>query len=287
MVYNFALPPLILYNFYRGDATALSQWAQSIRNPSDVGTFFNILDTHDGIGLMGVKGILSKEDIQLIIEKANEHGAYISYKMTEDRTEEPYEINVTWWSAINRDDSDEDMGLQVKRYIASRSISGVLQGVPGVYVHGAIGTSSDHELVKRTNHKRDVNRGVIDSRTLSEGLKDPNSKISVLRRDGSKLNLTRTGQRAFHPHGDQQVLMVSQSVFTVLRTSPEGDQHILTMTNVTKRTAQIEISLSDLNIQETRWYDLLAEKDWIAEKNKISVTLEPYDVIWLKPFSEL
>jgi sucrose phosphorylase len=287
MVYNFALPPLVLYTFYTEDATALSQWAQGIKNPSNVATFFNILDTHDGIGLMGAKSILSKEDIHLIIEKAKEHGAYISYKMTEDRTEEPYEVNIAWWSAINRDDSDEDMGLLVKRYIASRSISLVLQGVPGVYAHGIIGSSSDHELVERTNHNRDVNRSVIDSKSVAEGFKDPNSKISHLRRDGSKLNLTRTRERAFHPHGEQQVLMVSPSVFAVLRTSPEGDQHILTMTNVSKRTVQIEISLPDLNIQETRWYDLLAEKDWIAEKNKLSVILEPYDVIWLKPFSEL
>jgi sucrose phosphorylase len=287
MVYNFALPPLVLYTFYTGDATSLSQWAQSIKNPSDVATFFNILDTHDGIGLMGVKGILSKEDIQLIIEKAKEHGAFISYKMTEDSTEEPYEINVTWWSAINRDDSDEDMGLQVRRYIASRSISLVIQGVPGVYVHGAIGTSSDHELVRRTNHKRDVNRGVIDSKSVAEGFRDPNSKISHLRIQGSKLNLTRTRERAFHPHGEKQVLMVSTKVFTVLRTSPEGDQHILTMTNVTSSRAQIEISLSDLNTQESRWYDLLGEKEWITAGDKISITLQPYDVVWLKPCSEL
>jgi hypothetical protein len=286
MVYNFALPPLVLYTFYAEDATALSQWAQGMKNPSNVATFFNILDTHDGIGLMGVKGILSKEDIHVIIEKARDHGAYISNKMTEHRTEEPYEINITWWSAINRDDSDEDLGLQVKRYIASRSLSLVLQGVPGVYAHGAIGSSSDHELVKRTNHKRDVNRGVIDSKSVAEDIKRVNSKISRLRREGSKLNLARTRERAFHPHGEQKVLMVSPSVFVVFRTSPEGDQHILTMTNVTKRTARIEISLSDLNIQETRWFDILAEKDWIAEKDKISATLEPYDVMWLKPYSE-
>jgi len=287
MVYNFALPPLVLYTFYAEDATALSQWARGMRNPSDFATFFNILDTHDGVGLMGVKGILSKEDIDVIVSRAREHGAYISYKMTEDRTEEPYEVNITWWSAINRDDSGEDVVLQARRYIASRSISLVLQGVPSIYAHGAIGSSSDHELLKRTNYKRDVNRGVIDSKTVAEDLKDPNSKASHLRRRGSILNLTRTRQRAFHPHGEQKVLVVSPAVFTVLRISPEGDQHILTMTNVTKGTARIEIPLSDLHVQETRWCDLLTEQDWIAEKNKIDVTLEPYDVIWLKPCSEL
>ena len=287
MVYNFALPPLILYTFYMEDVTVLSQWAKNTKNPSHIATFFNILDTHDGIGLMGVKEILSKEDINKIIQKAKEHGAYISYKMTEEMTEEPYEINTTWWSAMNNDKNDENMAFQVKRYTASRSISLVLQGVPGIYVHGAIGTSNDHELTKKTNHKRDVNRSVIDSKTIAKGLTDPNSKISLLRRAGSKLNLTRTRHRAFHPNGRQHVLMVSPHVFTVLRTSPEGDEHVLTMTNVTSSTTQIEIQLSDLNIQHHHWHDLLGDKTWVAEGNKISVTLEPYDVIWLKPRVEL
>jgi sucrose phosphorylase len=287
MVYNFALPPLVLYTLYAENATVLSQWAKGARNPSRVATFFNILDTHDGVGLMGVKGILSSQDIDLIIQRAKKHGAYISYKMTEDRTEEPYEINTTWWSALNQDDSDEDMAFQVKRYLASRSIALVLQGVPGVYAHGAIATCNDHELVRKTGHNRDVNRGVIDSKIVVEGFEDPDSKLSHLSRQGSKINLTRTRQRAFHPHGDQRVLMISADIFIVLRTSPEGDQHILTMTNVTSRASEIQISLSELNIKETRWYDLLGEKEWAAESNKISLTLQPYDIIWLIPFTEL
>ncbi|MEO1299163.1 MAG: alpha-amylase family glycosyl hydrolase, partial [Cyanobacteria bacterium J06636_16] len=55
MVYNFALPPLVLHTFYRENTTALNQWAASLDYPSSTTTFFNILDTHDGIGLMGVK----------------------------------------------------------------------------------------------------------------------------------------------------------------------------------------------------------------------------------------
>ena len=56
-----------------------------------------------------------------LVERAREHGAYISNKATHDG-EEPYEINTTWWSAINQDGSDEPLALQVKRYVASRSI---------------------------------------------------------------------------------------------------------------------------------------------------------------------
>jgi hypothetical protein len=263
----------------------MSKWAQGMRNPSDTATFFNMLDTHDGVGLMGVKGILSKEEIALIIERAGEHGAYISYKATE-QGEEPYEINTTWWSAINRDDSDEDMAFKVKRYLASRSLSLVLQGIPALYTHGALAMPNDHELVKKTQHLRDVNRGLIDPDRLAEELKNPRSKRSRLARMGSRLNLTRTRERAFHPQGNQQIIMNSPDVFTVLRTSPEGDERILTMTNVTPRRTRIEIQPSEWGARETHWLDLINEKEWIAEQGKLKVTLEPYDVVWLKAAGE-
>ena len=67
MVYNFALPPLVLHTFYREDTTALSQWAQKLEFPSDACTYLNILDTHDGIGLMGVKNILPTEEIEYLL----------------------------------------------------------------------------------------------------------------------------------------------------------------------------------------------------------------------------
>ncbi len=287
MVYNFALPPLVLHTFYTGDATVISGWAQDLEIESEVATFFNIIDTHDGIGLMGVKGILSNKEIDFIIQRAKEHGAYISYKMSEERTEEPYEINSTWWSAVNREDINEDITLQVKRFVASRSISLVLQGVPGVYVHGAIGTSNDHERVRKTGVKRDVNRGVIDSKMVAEGLKNPEFKISLLRLLNSKIGLIRTRNRAFHPNGNQSDLMISPDLFTVLRISPEEDRHILTMTNVTDRVCSIKIPFSELRVEEMRWYDMIGEKEYIVKNMKLSITLEPYDVIWLIPFAEL
>ncbi|MDJ0714142.1 MAG: alpha-amylase family glycosyl hydrolase, partial [Prochloraceae cyanobacterium] len=102
MVYNFALPPLVLHSFYREDATALSNWAKGLIPPSKLTTFFNILDTHDGVGLLGVKNILSAEDIGHIVQTARKHGAFISYKSGEGGKKEPYEINTTWFSLKRR-----------------------------------------------------------------------------------------------------------------------------------------------------------------------------------------
>jgi sucrose phosphorylase len=285
MVYNFALPPLVLHTFYTEDATAISKWAEAIDIDSNTATYFNMLDTHDGVGVMGVKGILTKEEIAFIIECAKDHGAYISYKSTESG-EEPYEINTTWWSAINGDNSDEDITFQVRRFMASRSLSLVIKGVPAVYTHSALALPNDHELVEKTGVKRDVNRGIIDPDLFADHLKDPDSKRSLLRHMFTRIGLNRTRKRAFHPQGNQHIFTISPDVFVVLRTSPEGDERILTMTNVTPRRTQLDIPVSECGTQETNWMDLLSENEWIAEEGKLKVTLEPFDVIWLNPLAE-
>lgn len=283
MVYNFALPPLVLHAFYRGDADALSMWAQTMTTPSDQTVFLNILDTHDGIGLMGVKGILPDEEIRFIVETARHRGALVSYKTSSDMTEEPYEINSTWWSAINRHSGDEDLDFQVRRYLASRSIGMALRGVPGIYIHGVLGSENDYGAFKASGIKRDLNRGVIDAIEVERDLRDPESKLSLLSRHGVAHIRTRCRERAFHPRGGQRVLMLSSKVFAVLRISPEGDQHILALTGVTAQTVEIRVPLEDLGIAYTRWRDLLGGREWEADGDILCLKIEPYNVVWLKP----
>lgn len=76
--------------------------------------------------------------------------------------------------------------------------------------------------------------------------------------------------------------MLSPQVFTVLRTSPEGDEHILTMTNVANKKIDLEISLSEAGVEATHWFDLVNEREHEAASGTVSVNLEPYDVVWLK-----
>lgn len=282
MIYNFALPPLVLFTFYRGDATVLSRWADTLETPSPLSTYFNILDTHDGIGLMGARGILSGDEIECILREAVKRGAYISYRMTDGTREEPYEINATWWSAVNGDDGDGVPDLQVKRYIASRSIALVLKGVPGIYVHGAIGTSSNHDLVRSTGANRDVNRGIIDSSAMKGELRDPRCRLSLVTGRGNHLYAIRTAHRAFHPRGAQRVLSIAPEIFSVLRTSPEGDERILTLVNVTGRDCPVEISPDYLDIDKTDWVDLVSGKEVRAQGGRMNLLLKPYDILWLK-----
>ena len=283
MVYNFALPPLVLHAFYRGDASMLSRWARDLTTPSDLTAFLNILDTHDGIGLMGVRGLLPDEEIRFVVETARSRGALISYKMAEENVQEPYEINSTWWSAVNPGNAAESLELQVSRHIASRSIALVLGGVPGIYVHGALGTASDYRAAAVSGVKRDVNRSIIDARDVTRVLKDPDSKLSRLFRRGNAQIQARRQERAFHPRGSQRILSLSPRVFAVFRTSPEGDRHVLALTGVTGEAVDLDVPLSDLGVGRKRWKDLLSGRKWTAQGDRLWLRLEPYGVCWLQP----
>jgi len=217
------------------------------------------------------------------MQNAKQRGGFVSFKTGQDGKKEPYEINCTWWSAVNQDQNDEPLELQVKRFIASRSIALVLKGVPGSYVHGILGTANNHELAEKTGVKRDINRSFIDGEDLERAFADPDSKLSLMRRMGSNINLVRSGQRAFHPRGEQKVLMLAPEVFSVLRTSPEGDRHILALTNVTGQFVEVNILLGELGLEFTNCFDLLAEKTWTAERSSLHIVLGPYDVLWLRP----
>ncbi len=285
MVYNFALPPLVLHTFYTGDSTALADWADSLETPSKTTHFFNFLDSHDGIGLMGVRDLLPQADIDRIVERARRHGGMISYKTNREGGESPYEINITLWSALNGEDEGESLDLQIKRLMAARSISLALKGVPAAYLLGLIGKRNDIEAVETTESKRAINRTILDDHLLRRSVEDPNNKLYRLRELEVALQARRR-HRAFHPCGQQQVLQLSPGVFALLRTSPESDDTVLALTNVSDQELKLEVPFSELSRTERRWRDLLSSRQVVAADEGLLIDLEPYAVVWLVPDSQ-
>jgi len=111
----------------------------------------------------------------------------------------------------------------------------------------------------------------------------PKSKKYRINRDLGKMIQARTKHRAFHPNSPQKILSLSPAVLAVMRTSPEGDRFILTLTNVTKFKCRIQISLGEVGGSEGLWCDLLSAKALKTKQDLLSITLQPYDVIWLTP----
>lgn len=286
LVYNFALPPLVLHAFYREDTTRLSRWVADLAYPSDCVTYLNMLDTHDGVGLPGVKDVLPEDEIGFLVETARQHGAFISYR-SGDGADVPYEINTTWYSALNFENDGEPRALQVQRFVASRSIQLVLKGVPAIYLHSLAGSRNDVRLALQTKVKRDVNRSTLDFEILARNLADPGAKLYLLSENLRRLLRTRVLAPAFHPNGGQRVLMLSPSVFSLLRVSVDGAEHVLCLTNVTRRLQSLTIDLSDLGVRSSYWFDLIAGRGWVASNGTMKIDLGPYEVLWLTPSQEL
>lgn len=285
MVYNFALPPLVLHAFYRQDASRLAAWAAELEPPSEATAFFNILDTHDGVGLMGVKNLLPPEEIDFIVERARANGAMISMKTVEGGGEEPYEINSTWWSVLNHD-GGEDHGLQLDRYLASRAVALSLKGVPGVYLHGALGSSSDLAAYGRTGQKRDVNRGTVNLAVLEAELSDPYSRLGRLGPRINHLQVTRVSQKAFHPQGRQMVLKAPDPVLALLRLSPDGQERLLSLINVSAGKVALRLELPPEARGAGSWRDLLQASGAEEQDGALDLELRPYQVMWLRPAGE-
>lgn len=233
LVYNFALPPLVLHTFRSGDASALSAWAAGLALPSARTTFFNFLASHDGIGLNPARGILSPAEVDGLVEQALAHGGRISYKQNPDGTQSPYELNISYFDALSNPAQEEPVALQAGRFLSAQAIMLALQGMPGIYFHSLVGSRNWQEGVQQTGHNRTINRQKLALAGLEGALAHPGSLRARVFDGFRRLLAQRAASPAFHPHGGQEILNMGRGVFAVLRTSPGGEERVLCLQNIT------------------------------------------------------
>jgi sucrose phosphorylase len=278
MVYNFALPPLVLHAFLTGSAKVLCEWAATLVPPSDATAFFNFLDSHDGVGLMGARGILGEDQIHWMCERVRANGGFVSMKSDGDGAESPYELNITWFSALNPDDGNDPVDLQVDRFIASRAVALVLRGVPGIYLPSMFGSRNDVEAVYRDGVQRSINRSAIQERRLFEAFGDPASVPARIATRYIDLLEARVATPAFHPAAEQRVLDVDHRVLAVLRTSADFTSCVLSLINVSSEDVAVTLDLAALGL-DGPLADLVSEDELEVEHGRIQ--LAPYQVSWL------
>ncbi len=276
LVYQFALPLLVLHIFYSGDTSRLLEWASGVKNISDKTTFFNVLATHDGLGVVPVKAILTDKEITDIADNIKERGGYVSYKTAKDGRKEPYEMNITYYSAIT--DSKNSEELNIKKFIASQAIILSLLGIPGIYIHSLFGTENYLEGVKETGQKRTINRKKLQYDKLKEGLANSDSREHKIFTEFTKLIYKRKSEKAFHPNGKQEVLFLKKGIFSLLRTSPDGKEKIIALHNVTNSIQKFCFRKNQYGLNKKEYCDIISEKIINIEK----ISLKPYQIMWLK-----
>ncbi|WP_162909660.1 sugar phosphorylase [Aggregatilinea lenta] len=278
LVYQFTLPPLMLHAFISQDATRLSAWAATIQNPSPSATYFNFTASHDGIGVRPVEDILPPEEVGLLLARTTAHGGAVSYKDNPDGTRSPYELNITYFDALSNPAGDEPLALQAQRFIASQAIQLAFVGMPGIYVHSLLGSRNWAEGVAQTGRLRSINREKLDVAQVEAALVDPASLRSRVFTAYRDLIAARVGQKAFHPNGPQTVLNLDPALFALLRTSPDGTEHIVAVHNVTGRA--VSLDLGGVPLDGVREYEDLIAGQRIGAHAVIEAA--PYQVLWLK-----
>jgi glycosidase len=255
LVYNFALPPLVLHTFRTGDSSVLSQWSSRLDLPSEHTSFFNFLASHDGIGLNPVRGILSPADIDALVDQTLSHDGLISYKQNSDGSQSPYELNINYFDALSDPNSDEPPALQIDRFMAAQAIMLSLRGVPGIYFHSLFGSRNWHAGVQASHHNRAINRQKLELRGLEAELADQSSLRSQVFSRYRNLLLLRASSAAFNPHGAQSILDMGRGIFGVLRTSPDGMRQIYCLQNVTRQSqvASLNNKVITLAAYQTLW----------------------------------
>lgn len=274
MVYNFTLPPLLLYTFINEDASLLTDWADKyLKLESPDTTFFNFTASHDGIGVRPLEGILARAEIEKLAELARENGGDVSYKRNPDGSESPYELNITYVDAMKPQNSAAYDSLHARRFVASQTIKHVLPGVPVVYIHSLLGSANWTEGVKLTGRARTINREKLNLDNVIAELQNPRSFRAQVFNSYSRLISIRREQKAFHPNAGFRVLRSAlPHVFAVAR---EGfGQTLFSLTNVSSRS--MKVSLEALGIP--RGLKDILSGGRIVEH---SLVLEPYRTAWL------
>jgi hypothetical protein len=273
MVYNFSLPPLVLHAFHTGSAEILSRWADGLELP-DGSTFFNFLASHDGIGLNPLRGILPEEEIDKIVERILSHGGLVSFKDMAGGAQQPYELNINYFDALNDPNAAEPVEIQVDRFVTAHAILLAMRGMPAVYFHSLVGSRSWREGAQASGHNRTINRRKLESDELENLLSDPQTLPARVFNRLAHLLKVRREHPAFHPFGDQEVVFTTPAIFGCIRTSPDGREKILCLQNISDREQQLE-SVKPYD----RWtYDLIDKKTRNAD---LPISLKPYQTLWL------
>lgn len=282
LVYQFALPPLILHALYRADGSYLTDWAMNLETPPPGCSYLNFTASHDGVGVRPVEKILPKREVDDLITSMHRLGGFVSNKSNPDGTESPYEINIALFSAFREIHSSIGPDQwQVNRFICSQMIMMSLQGIPAIYVHSLIATPNDREGVEKTGRTRSINRKKWDFDYLEALIESGRtSNAEVLERLTAIMKI-RKKHKAFHPDTPQQVLNLGSDYFALWRAGSDVNFPLLAIHNLTNEIKMLDVStIEGFDVCEL-WVEVLEGN--LVKSTETSLLLQPYQAVWMVP----
>lgn len=151
-VYDFALPMLTLHALFTGRSDRLLHWLEICPRKQ-----FTTLDTHDGIGVVDVVGLLTEDEIELVSDRVNSETAVLREVVPLPASvirkgaagAQKYQLMSSYYSAVGEDDT---------AYLLARVFQLFVPGIPQVYYVGALFGVNDLEALEAARDPRSANR---------------------------------------------------------------------------------------------------------------------------------
>ena len=240
-----------------GRATTLAALgADARRTVSDTATYFNFLSSHDGVGLLGARGILTEDEIAALVDRTVAHGGFVSYRSQRRRHAEP---------------------VRAEHHLVQRAQPRGQRGVAGA-AGGALPGRARHRpgAARRARHlPADAVRRQERHRGRAEGRREAKHQPAHLRRgdaDAAARTTPSAGSRRWRAAcgawcggasssqpsirtPTQAVLDLGPSVFGAATGSAIGVQQLVALTNVTDREVRVRVPVGG-----PRWRASLARR---------------------------
>jgi len=263
MVYQFSLPPLLLYSLWSGSTAELVKWAQRLDGVPDEHLFLNFTACHDGIGVRPLEGLVSEEGFRSLINVMVNKHQMVSFKTDTSGAESPYEINATWFSIIKALVDKEE----ISAFYLTQALVFAFKGVPAVYLGVLVRDTNDIDGYKSSGMKRRVNRRRFNA---SQFVSDFHKQLPIGRSSAQIFASLAQARNCsvFEPSSPQKVSESTPGVLLVTR-GTDNEKQVRCYFNFSSESVSVEFVAGEV------LFELLVG-DYEARR------LSPYGVVWVK-----
>jgi len=278
MAYNFPLPPLLLEAIISSRADILNTWICDWPKLPETTTLFNFTASHDGIGLRALEGLMKEDRIKDLLINCEKRGGLVSHRRLSNGEDKPYELNISWWSAME-DAGRDSHRFQYERFLLTQLLVMSLKGIPAFYLPALLASENDIKSFSMTGQRRDLNREKFKLEKLSAVFENPESCANKNLRYLRNAMEVRSRLPQFHPQSEMECLSKKRGDIVVIKRGI-GLESVFTIHNMTENKINYRFTYSESNIfikKDLNMCDYLTLKKY----NCNNIQLDPFQVMWL------
>ena len=278
LAYNFTLPPLLLEAIYTGETDLLNNWLSNWKELPTYTSLLNFTSSHDGIGLRALEGIMDNKRIHNLLIESEKRGGLISHRRLSNGEDQPYELNISWWSAMSHDGTDNTQ-FQFERFLLSQVFTLSLKGVPAFYLPSILASPNDLDSFRKTGQRRDLNRQKFEANKLLDVLRNFDSPASKNISYLTHIVKVRSRIKAFHPEANMKCISNNIENCVIIQRGLDEDS-VYVICNISNKFLNISL-LTELNLPQSFSTRKFLDNITGSLFNTDMIKLNPYQVVWI------